>query len=414
MFELAALQSRVTTSVSVCAILAAVISTQAGASEKVLHKFAGANDGSVPQAGLIADGTGNLYGTTAAGGGGTGCDDGDEGCGTVFEITANGKETVLHAFAGGCDGAFPVGGVESDLQGNLYGTTQGGGICNNEGGYGTIFKLAPGGTESLLYAFQGTTDGNGATGDLFLDQQGNVYGTTEFGGNMTACGGLGCGVVFEVTPTGTETVIHAFQGGTDGLDPLAGVIMDGSGNLFGTTDGGGGSGNCSAGCGTVFKIAPDGTETVLYAFQGGTDGWLPRSNLVSDGAGNLYGTTEGGGAKGFGTVFEVTPGGSETILYSFQAGSDGELPLAGLARDQNGNLYGTTSYGGSDYCRHSGCGTVFEVTAKDKEKVLYAFRRGSGGNYPAARLLLGAHGDLYGTTTAGGRGNHGVVFELKK
>ncbi|HEX4157855.1 MAG TPA: choice-of-anchor tandem repeat GloVer-containing protein [Rhizomicrobium sp.] len=412
MSVLAGLRGRIATSASVFGILAAIVSAHASTSENVLHKFQGASDGSIPQAGLIADSAGNLYGTTAAGGGGTGCDDSKLGCGTVFEIPVKGKETVLHAFAGGCDGAFPVGVVKNDSQDNLYGTTEGGGICNNDGGYGTVFKLAPGGAESLLYAFQGATDGNAPLGNISLDPQGNVYGATEFGGNVAVCG-FGCGVVFEVTPTGAETVVHAFQGGADGLEPLAGVIMDGSGNLFGTTDGGGGSGNCPAGCGTVFEIAPDGTETVLYAFQGGTDGAFPRSSLILDGAGDLYGTTEAGGSNGYGTVFEVTPTGSETILHSFKAGSDGDAPLAGLAMDNAGNLYGTTFAGGGTQCKHVGCGTIFEVTAKGKEKVLYSFHSTHGRN-PAAGLLPGAHDKLYGTTMEGGKDNNGVVFELEK
>jgi uncharacterized repeat protein (TIGR03803 family) len=197
------------------------------------------------------------------------------------------------------------------------------------------------------------------------------------------------------------------------LEPLAGVIMDGSGNLFGTTDGGGGSGNCTVGCGTVFKITPNGTETVLYAFQGSTDGAFPRSSLILDGAGDLYGTTEAGGSNGYGTVFEVTPTGSETILHSFKAGSDGDAPLAGLAMDNAGNLYGTTFAGGGTQCKRAGCGTIFEVTAKGKEKVLYSFH-GTHGRNPAAGLLPGAHDKLYGTTMEGGKDNNGVVFELEK
>jgi uncharacterized repeat protein (TIGR03803 family) len=400
------------TSAFALAILATISSASAGTSEKILHQFGGGSDGSVPEAGLIMDGTGNLYGTTAGGGGGTGCFQGASyGCGTVFEISSGGSETVLHAFAGGCDGAFLYGGVLSDSQGNLYGTTEGGGTCSSDAGYGTIFKLAPGGAETVLYAFQGASDGSGPVGNLISDKNGNLFGTTEQGGDMT-CGAFGCGVVFEITPTGKESVIHTFQGGADGFGPLAGVIMDSSGNLFGTTDAGGGSANCTGGCGTVFKIAPDGTETILHAFQSTPDGVLPESGLIADGAGNLYGTTAAGGSVGYGTVFEVTQSGSETILYSFKGRSDGDLPAAGLVMDKSHNLYGTT-YGSGVHCGKGGCGVIFEVTAQGHEKVLYDFSGRHFGRSPSAGLLLGKHNDLYGTTTLGGVKNNGVVFELK-
>src|SRR3984885_8924073 len=267
------------------AVFAIIVSAEAGTKEKILHKFAGGSDGSDARAGLMADNTNNLFGTTWVGGGGTGCFEGsDYGCGTVFEIANGGTETVLHVFAGGCDGAWPAAGVISDSDNNLYGTTTGGGVCNDESGYGTVFKLAPGGAETELYTFQGGSDGGTPLGNLVSDEDGNLFGTTASGGDMALCAGKGCGVVFEVAATGGETVLHTFQGGEDGLIPAAGLIMDGSDNLFGTTSHGGGSANCDGGCGTVFEVAPDGTETVLYAFQGGTDGCLPMASLISDGA----------------------------------------------------------------------------------------------------------------------------------
>jgi uncharacterized repeat protein (TIGR03803 family) len=393
-----------------------ITSAPAATGEKILHKFLGGSDGSGSMAGLTADGAGNLYGTTVGGGGGTGCFQGtDFGCGTVFEVSSSGTEIVLHAFAGGCDGAWPYGSVISDAQNNLYGTTAVGGVCNNDDGYGTVYKLAPGGTETVLYAFQGGTDGGNPYGNLVRDENGNVFGTTAYGGAMGGCGGNGCGVVFEVAPGGGETVLHVFQGAPDGSRPAAGLIMDGSGNLWGTTSEGGGSANCNGGCGTVFEVAPNGTETILYSFKGETDGCFPMAGLILDSAGDLYGTAEACGADNYGTVFEVTPGGSETTLHSFQSGADGELPLAGLVMDNSGNLYGTTPFGGGTECKKLGgdCGTIFEVTAKGREKILYAFRNAQG-SYPAASLLLGAHVALFGTTEAGGKGNHGVVFELKK
>lgn len=368
-------------------------------------------------AGLTSDSAGNFFGTTVSGGTGTGCYEGSKyGCGTVFKNSGGGAESILYSFAGGCDGWGPEGGLISDSQNNLYGTTSAGGVCNSDTGYGTIFKLAPSGTETVLYAFQLSADGGVPVGNLVGDGKGNLFGMTAYGGEAGACGGNGCGVVFEIPAAGGETVLHMFQDGMDGSRPAAGLIMDGSGNLFGTTSEGGGSDCFGGSCGTVFKLTQDGTETILYAFKGGADGCFPMASLISDSAGSLYGTAEGCGAGGYGTVFKVTLGGAETTLYSFRSGLDGELPAAGLVMDHRGNLYGTTLFGGGTGCKKRGsCGTIFEVTVKgkEKEKVLYAFSKARG-SYPIGGLLLGAHDDLYGTTQTGGNGNHGVVFELKK
>ncbi len=257
-----------------------------------------------------------------------------------------------------------------------------------------------------------------------MDVSGDLFGTTTEGGSFsdTDCMDNGCGTVFELRPDGTKIMLYNFQGGGDGWDPVGALIADQSGSLYGmTTDGGDGGATCpneSYGCGTVFKITPDGTETQLYAFQGGShDGSEPRGGLVADAAGNLYGTTAIGGtcmfnATGCGTVFKLAPDGKETLLYKFQGGGDGFEPLGGLIMDRKGNLYGTTLMGGGPKCGHSGCGTVFEVTAKGREKVLYAFQN-SRGRHPWAAPLLGAHETLYGTTANGGKDNNGVVFELK-
>lgn len=237
--------------------------------------------------------------------------------------------------------------------------------------------------------------------------------------------------MFRIAPDGTETVLHAFQAGSDGWQPSAGLIADGAGNFYGITAGGGG-GNCQLGCGTVFKITPAGTETILYAFQGGTDGVAPVGPLLMDGSGNLYGTTGAGGGctiatTGCGTVFKLAPDGTESVLYAFQGGMDGWGPQSGVITDKAGNLYGTTIWGGVTSACHAvsgnGCGVVFEVTPAGAEKVLYAFR-GQGGRYPEAGLLFGKHGELYGTATQGGdnRSNCavpkvqkgcGVVFSVK-
>jgi uncharacterized repeat protein (TIGR03803 family) len=319
------------------------------------------NDGRNPTIGpLIRDRAGNLYGTTQNGG--------DlhcvaftntSGCGTVFKISAGGKETILHSFSGGPDGSYPLAGLVADSAGNLYGTTELGGIGCNGQGCGTVYKITPAGTETVLYSFTGGADGsNPGSVVLVIDSAGNLYGTAGAGGDLT-CGsqGLGCGVVFKIDPTGKETVLHAFTGGADGSNPSTGVVRDSSGNLYGTLPIGGTCRNC----GLVFKIDPAGNETVLYNFtQEEVQPVLSASQLLLDPAGNLYGTTLYGGSLSDGTVFEVSNQGVYTMLHSFN-GSDGEFPVSGLIRDNAGNLYGTTSQGGADSCS-LGCGLVFKIT----------------------------------------------------
>ncbi len=381
----------------------------ANAAEKVLYSFQGGNDGIASAAGLIEDNTGNLYGTTLWGGGGDICGTG-YGCGTVFKLAPDGTESVLYAFQGGNDGALPTGKLVVDGAGNFYGTAGGG--ANNDG---TIFKLAPDGTETILYAFQGGNDGVAPVGGLIADKKGNYYGTTEVGG--APCG---CGTVFELASNGSKKVLYSFQGGGDGANPVAGLIADKTGNLYGTARVGGNLNCFSGGCGVVFKLAPDGTESVLHAFQG-SDGEFPTASLIMDSSGNLYGTTEWGGggnvcsfgvSGGCGTVFRVTPDGTESVLHSFQGGSDGANPEGGVVMDKAGNLYGTTSAGGGTSCKGSGCGTVFKLAPDGTETVLYAFKR-LHGTFPTSMLLL-KNGILYGTTWQGGSNNDGVVFSVKK
>lgn len=398
-------KSLLTPGLAVSVVLAAGPAAALSA-EKTLYAFRGGSDGSGVWAGLTADASGNLYGTTLSGGGGS-CE--PAGCGTVFVVTPRGAEHVLYAFQSDSDGAAPQGSVVLDGAGNVYGTTGIGGANND----GTVFELSANGNKSVLHAFQGGNDGNGPIGNLVMDGGGNLYGVTNLGGNSPACGTDGCGTVFKVTPSGEESVVHMFQAGVDGAEPWAGLVRDGNGNLYGTTTIGGSAPSCgNAGCGVVYKIGSDGTETILYAFQGyPTDGQGPEGTLILDSSGNLYGTTTGGGSAGSGTVFKLATDGTESVLYSFQAGNDGNIPTAGVIMDQAQNLYGTTWAGGNT-C-NGRCGTAFEVTAKGQEKILYAFD-GHHGRHPQASLLLGAHGKLYGTTAEGGKGNNGVVFELKK
>jgi uncharacterized repeat protein (TIGR03803 family) len=401
--------------VSVCALatgFCVVFGAASSSSEKVLYSFRGGSDGASPFSSVIADGSGNLYGTTNVGGGGT-CRFG--GCGTVFKVTPGGSESVLYAFTGGNDGAYPYAGLTSDSASNYYGTTQAGGGCGIGEGCGTVFRLASDGTETVLYAFQGGSDGLNPVGGLMIDNGGNFYGTTAGGGNYEGadCTSGGCGTVYEVTPSGTKTALYAFQGGTDGWAPNGSLIADSSGNLYGTTLFGGSETLCNTvGCGTLFKIAPDGTESVLYAFKDGGDGAVPDAGVIADASGNFYGTTSQGGTSNLGTVFKLAPDGTETVLYSFQGGNDGRAPESALIMDKAGNLYGTTFYGGGTKCRDGGCGTVFKLAPDGREIVLFAF--GNGGRFPAAGLLAGPHGLLYGTATAGGAGHDGVVFRVKK
>ncbi|HEX3431727.1 MAG TPA: choice-of-anchor tandem repeat GloVer-containing protein [Rhizomicrobium sp.] len=374
----------------------------------VVYSFAGGSDGAGPTTPLSKDKLGNLYGT--AGGGGTGC--GGYGCGTVFKLAPDGTETVLYAFNGN-DGYLPNGGLVRDKAGNLYGTTEGGGIYD----YGTVFVVAPDGTEKVLYSFcakSNCSDGAIPYAGLIDESAHDFYGTTTSGGD-TSCTG-GCGTVFEVRLDGKEKVLHAFHGGSDGYDPQAALYADSAGNLYGTT-GGGGSTSCSGyGCGTVFKIAPDGSYAIVYVFKAGNeDGWGPLASLVADSVGNLYSTTIYGGAYNVGTVFRIAPDGAEGLLYSFKGrkNNDGAFPRGRLRLDASGNLYGTTSRGGGGD-RGLGGGTVFQLAPNGTETVLYAFCGGPGcreGKEPSGDLTWNGSDKtaLYGTADGGAHGK-GVVF----
>ncbi len=374
----------------------------------VLHNFTGNADGGNPDVGLIRDRAGNLYGTTSFGGDPY-CNH-QLGCGVVFRLDLTGKETVLYAPSKGHGNIFP-GSVVRDAAGNFYGPA-GGGLKH----FGTVFRLSANGTETQEYAFRGGADGAYPT-NLIRDRAGNLYGTTVYGGNFS-CYALGCGVVFELHGH-HETILHTFTGGTDGAIPQAGLIRDQAGNLYGTTSQGGGSG-CfeNRGCGTVFKIGTNGIETVLYSFTGTAgDGQTPAASLIRDSAGNLYGTTTFGGdvscnpPSGCGTVFKLSTRGKETVLYSFTGAPDGEFPSA-LIRDAKGDAYGTTAFGGNATCNAPlGCGTVFELDTTGKETILYRFS-GTDGEQPYASLLRDRAGNLFGTTYYGGSSGTGCFAGL--
>ncbi len=358
----------------------------------VLHSFGPlyGEDGLGPWGGLAWDAQGDLYGTTR--------DGGAYGAGTVFMLNTTGKETVLYSFTGGGDGAWPKGGVVLDAQDNLYSTTQLGGAY----GAGTVFMLNTSGQETVLYSFTGGSDGAYPWAGLVMDAEGNLYGTTVNGG------AYGNGTVFKVDMSGNETVLYSFGNSPDGASPYAGLAWDAQSNLNGTTTDGGAYGN-----GTVFKVDMSGNETVLYSFTGKGDGGqgFGAGSVVLDAQGNLYGTTEYGGAYNYGTVFMLDTTGKETVLHSFtdegNGKGEGAYPYGGVVLDAQGDLYGTT-FG-------KGFGTVFKLDTSGNETTLHVFSTYKGGYQPHAGVVLGAQGNLYGTTACGGAygpGPYGTVFRL--
>jgi uncharacterized repeat protein (TIGR03803 family) len=303
----------------------------------VLHAFTGGADESKPYGGVIRDTEGNLYGTTSGG------FDSGSPFGTVFKLAVTGKFTNLHAFGGGKDGAYPTGGLLEEADGNLYGVTDEGG----EFGFGTVFEVSKAGKERILYSFHNQPDGQFPLYEtLVMDSNRNLYGTTYAGGALNQ------GTVFKVNAAnGKEEILYSFAGGEDGALPYSGLLLDADGNLYGTTSNGGG-----AGAGTIFRLSPTGKETLLYKFLGGTDGIFPLGSLVRDANGDFYGTTTYGGANAEGTVYRLTGTGQEKLLHSFDW-AEGINPFGGLVQDAAGNFYGTTAVGGA-----IGFGTVFKIT----------------------------------------------------
>lgn len=384
----------------------------------VIHSFTGGSDGASPEAGLSIDRAGHLYGTTAFGG---------AGFGTVFELKQMGSGWALnplYIFQGGNDGVQPIARVIIGPNGTLYGTTaHGGGTGCGGTGCGIIFNLRPPvsactsaicpWTESVLYRFGGGTDGGVPLGDLLFDQAGNIYGATLEGG-MTPCGGYGCGTVYKLTHSGsgwTEDVLYRFTNGADGGFPAGGVVSDPSGNLYGATTNGG-----SSDLGTVFKLTHSGsgwTESVIYSFQGGTDGSNPQTGVILDVSGNLYGTTYAGGMESGGTVFRLTPSGGSwtlTAFYDFSGGFGSGGPYRGeLMMDAGGNLYGTTLHD------VGGPGAAFELMPSGDSWTyisLHDFQGGQDGEYPSCNLVFDTSGNLYGTAPLRGSHNAGVVFKI--
>jgi uncharacterized repeat protein (TIGR03803 family) len=351
----------------------------------IVYAFEGSPDGSTPYAGLTDVG-GTLYGMTA--GGGTAYQ------GIVFSVTPGGTETVLHSFTGIPDGGQPQGGL-INVAGTLYGTTSGGGAR----GDGTIFSITTSGKEKVLYSF-GTTanDGINPAGDL-LYSGGALYGTTVGGGNAE-----GVGTVFKFALTGKkagkETLLHSFAGGLDGSDPQS-ALIEYKGAFYGTTVIGGSA--SGGGDGTVFKVTPAGKETVLHAFTGEPDGHYAHAALIAY-SGNFYGMTEQGGAKDLGTVFKMTPKGKLTIIHSFaNSAGEGYGPRGSTLLNVNGKFYGTVP------ATYTGSGAIFEITPSGSESLVYVF------NYdvaPPYSNVIDVGGLLYGTTINGGPADQGTVYAV--
>jgi len=371
----------------------------------VLHSFKGGPQGAAPIAGLLRDDAGNFYGTTSQGGlfGTTG--NSSQGLGIVFRLDATGGFRVLHVFTGAPDGAQPGNGsLIRDNAGNLYGTTSGGG----EFGCGTVYKINPRTqVETVLYSFAGSngSDGCNPSAGLAMDSQGNLYGSTSYGGNY----GEG-GTLFRLDPNGIETVLYVFS---IGANPGSNLILDDAGNLYGTATRGG-----DYGCGTLFKLDPNGVMSILHSFACGSnrDGSAPCGVLLKDAAGNLIGSTEKGGVYnyyGYGSIFEYQPDGAYSKLHVFFWQRDpGYWPMNGVMEDKKGNLYGTTLIGGDrSKCYGQGCGSVFGLSPEGKVRTLHVFAEEDGGRSYSS-LIQDADGSLYGTASIGGEYGYGVVFKI--
>jgi uncharacterized repeat protein (TIGR03803 family) len=389
-------------------------SVTAQITEQVILNFAGYN-GVEPLSPVTQDSSGRLFGATLTGGNRfSPC--GSTGCGVVFELTpkAGGWDYHrLYAFQAGGDGFFPVGRLAADAAGILYGVTQFGGAI----GGGAIFKLTPGigaqWSESLVHSFGGSLDGANPVGGLTTDAAGNLYGLTNVGGLYNL------GTAYRLTQSTdgswSETVLYSFSApSTDGSMPDGELAFDLAGNLYGATSLGG-----MFNLGTVFKLSQDSsggwTESILYSFTGKAGQGLPSGTVWLDPTGNVYGTTRVNGSGNAGTVFELlnTAGDwTEITLHTFKFGTgiDGAGPSGGLVADREGNLYGTTRFGGS-----SGNGTVYKLKHVGDgwaESVVYSFAGGNDAAQPSLGVTFGG-GNLYGTTLSGGSKNRGTVFEIK-
>ena len=394
----------------------AVMATLAGAawaanSTPVIYSFAGANDGEYTDTELVMDSAGNLYGTSVQGG--------IYGGGTVFQLAPSGSgwtHTVLYNFTGGADGGEPYKGVTLDAHGNLYGTavTGGGGSC--EGGCGVVYKLDNSGgvwSQRVIHEFTGGNDGSGPGSPVAFDKHGKLYGMTPTGGAD------GFGVVYELKPASNSvwslTVIHTFTGGLDGLGGSASrLLIDAAGNVYGVSTVGGANG-----FGNVFELTSSGGKwhlTTLYSFKDQPDGASPYGGVIFDKDGNLYGTTYYAGANDVGTVYKLTHSNgawTESVIYSFKGGSDGDSSISTLVADAKGNFYGTTSDGGAVGC---GCGTIFKVAPSSggswTESVAYRFPGVPKAGFAYNGMVSDSKGNFYGATVHGGTTNNGAIYKF--
>jgi len=403
------------------AALALWFSVSAAAANGNIYTFNYPSDGIFPLGPLTADSKGNLYGTTFNGGipprPNNSCYETRNGCGVVFKLTpktgGGWTYSVIYEFKGlPSDGEDPTEALAIDSGGNIFGTTYYG------AGSGVVYELSPGAggtyTEQVVHTFTDDPDGNLPTG-VIVDAAGNLYGTTTYGGAINQTG-----AVYELSPNAnggwTETILHSFGSTGDGEYPRSELFRDAAGNLFGTTSNGG-----TYNSGTVFKLSPSAggawTESVIYSFGAPGDGAGPDARLISDAEGNLYGTTAGG--AGYGTVFELSPSGSgytEKIIHFFLNASSGQYPVAPVVFDSAGNLYGTTQLGGA-----YSYGTVFKLTPNGSggwvESAVHVFTGNSDGASPQFGVIVGPNGNIYGTTPYGGNAANfngdGVVFEYK-
>jgi uncharacterized repeat protein (TIGR03803 family) len=366
-------------------LLAALIpfGTASARQFSALHHFSVA-DGANPEAALTVDASGALYGTTVYGGA--------AGAGTAFRLAVDGTLSTLHNFSPSEGG--PSGQLLREGHGRFLGLTAFGNSPS-----GTVFELAKNGSLKRLHSFGDDAVGYWPRGNLIADSQGNLYGTTVLGGAN------GQGTIFKLTPDGIAVPLYAFSR-SDGFNPQGYLLNDAAGNLYGTT-----SETNFQWLGSVFRLAPDGTFTKLHQFTNGADGGIPGGALTMDAGGNLYGTTSYGGANLSGVLFKLAPDGTETVLHDFSK-SDG-IPAGGLTADAAGNLYGTALGGGGFGCRGQGCGTIFVRMATGKFKVIHHFRQrnGAGPNEP---LTMDSLGIFYGTATYGGIHGSGVVFKLER
>jgi uncharacterized repeat protein (TIGR03803 family) len=377
---------------------------------KVIYTFAGGKDGEYLDTDLVTDSAGNIYGSTVQGG--------DFGGGTVFQLSPSGTgwtHTVLYSFTGGKDGGEPYKGVTLDPQGNVYGTAVTGGAGSCDGGCGVAFKLTNSGgtwTQSVIHTFTGGNDGSGPGSGLTFDPHGNLYGMTPTGGADSL------GVIYQLKPQTNGAwklnVIHTFTGGVDGSTGSAGrMILDRAGNLYGVATFGGANGH-----GVAFELTRTQTGWTLlplYAFMDQPDGASPYGGLIFDKAGNLYGTTYYAGVNDVGTVYKLTHANgawSESVLYSFKGGTDGSSPISTLVSDAAGNLYGTTSDGGTGCA----CGVIFKLAHGANgtwtESVPYRFPGAPNAGFAYNGMVVDSTGNFYGATVHGGPTNDGTIYKF--